>query len=496
MPLSANEIAYFSHLAFSRKLAIDRKFQLMRERLGVEDEGIRTQVFIRQIKDYAKETIDSRVEDFIETCKKFGKFPDTEDIRIFIEESKPYVINKKVLFEEFRTSLFGPDIPSAMGDAIAHTLAFDLQSIFREALFPLELLHIEGQAREEPGIAESAKSLKNPDNNDLIEKLLTPHQRIYLEAIYGHQKLGESMSVRALLMELGDRLPVDFDYNSIRGAYLRDGKVTILGIGLLDPESEIVKRADRVIKDVRVVLLGNPDLSEITVQDIARVSELEEDEIGRALKDIGEFHGVFHDHYSASANGIVTSIKVVKRTFDDYRKFSSINDVLMDLLHQEKPIDIETNVNRRRVFIVHGRNEVAKKALVDFLRAINLSPIEWLEAKAKVIELKNDPNPYIGDILAMGFSMARATVVLFTPDDLAQLRPEYWGRDEEDYETQASPQPGQNVLFEAGMAMGKHPERTILIEIGKHRPMSDVLGRHILRMDDTPQKRTELRDLL
>lgn len=53
-------------------------------------------------------------------------------------------------------------------------------------------------------------------------------------------------------------------------------------------------------------------------------------------------------------------------------------------------------------------------------------------------------------------------------------------------------QPRANVLFEAGIAMGRAPERTILVEIGRIRPFSDVAGMHTVRMDGSTPRRQEL----
>ena len=72
----------------------------------------------------------------------------------------------------------------------------------------------------------------------------------------------------------------------------------------------------------------------------------------------------------------------------------------------------------REVFVVHGRNEPARKAMFEFLSAIRLQPLEWSEA----VQATGRPSPYIGEILNAAFSRAHAVVVLLTPDDEAQLR--------------------------------------------------------------------------
>ena len=142
----------------------------------------------------------------------------------------------------------------------------------------------------------------------------------------------------------------------------------------------------------------------------------------------------------------------------------------------------------REIFVVYGRNVSARDASFDFLRAIDLYPLEWAEA----VTATGKPSPYIGEILDAAFSKAHAVVVLFTPDDEARLRQELRSDSDEPHETELTGQARPNVLFEAGMAMGRYPERTVLVELGSLRPFSDIAGIYVIRMDDSSQRRQEL----
>ena len=144
--------------------------------------------------------------------------------------------------------------------------------------------------------------------------------------------------------------------------------------------------------------------------------------------------------------------------------------------------------DQTKIFVVHGRNTKLLTALFSFLTSIGLNPIEWNQAIAKT--KKGAPN--IGEILDAAFNEAQAVVVLLTGDDEAKLRHKFFKNNDPAYERELTPQSRPNVLFESGMAMGRYPERTVLIQIGEHRPFSDMAGTHITHMDNTPEKRQEL----
>lgn len=145
-------------------------------------------------------------------------------------------------------------------------------------------------------------------------------------------------------------------------------------------------------------------------------------------------------------------------------------------------------VDNKKVFVVHGRNLSVRDSIFQFLRSINLNPIEWDQARA----LTQKANPYIGEILDAAYSYAQAILVLLTPEDHACLDKAFINDDDQEYEKKLTPQPRPNVIFEAGMAIGRDANRTVIVQLGIIRPISDIAGKHILKLDNSTQKRQEL----
>ncbi|WP_061296912.1 TIR domain-containing protein [Herbidospora cretacea] len=138
--------------------------------------------------------------------------------------------------------------------------------------------------------------------------------------------------------------------------------------------------------------------------------------------------------------------------------------------------------DRRRVFVVHGRDEVARDRLFEFLRALDLKPLEW----ESCVLTTDSATPFLGDVPPSALAEAQAVVVLLTPDDVVRLHPRLHARRETSHEAEATCQPRPNVLIELGMALAVSPARTIMVEMGELRPISDIGGRNVIRFDGSP----------
>jgi predicted nucleotide-binding protein len=140
------------------------------------------------------------------------------------------------------------------------------------------------------------------------------------------------------------------------------------------------------------------------------------------------------------------------------------------------------------VFVIHGRNKGVRDSVFGLLRALGLKPLEWEE----VVALTGKATPYIFEVIKAGFEHAQAIVAVFSPDDIVVLRPEFQNENDPEYEKVPRGQARPNVIFEAGMAKALNPDRTLIVEVGRTKPFTDVGGMHTVRLGNSATQRKAL----
>ena len=137
---------------------------------------------------------------------------------------------------------------------------------------------------------------------------------------------------------------------------------------------------------------------------------------------------------------------------------------------------------RRRVFVVYGRDTKLTSRFFDLLRAVDLRPLEW----ETLVQATGKATPSLAEVVMGAPHLAQATLVLLTPDDIVELHSDLLldgdAQPERDRAAQARP----NVLFEMGLALMAYPERTVIVEVGRMRPLSDLAGLNVIRFDGSP----------
>ena len=71
-------------------------------------------------------------------------------------------------------------------------------------------------------------------------------------------------------------------------------------------------------------------------------------------------------------------------------------------------------------------------------------------------------------------------MILLSPDEEAKIRPKFVSQtDKKKGQHLKGFQPRPNVMFEAGLALGAHSDKTILVQVGTVRDISDIAGKHM-----------------
>jgi predicted nucleotide-binding protein len=139
----------------------------------------------------------------------------------------------------------------------------------------------------------------------------------------------------------------------------------------------------------------------------------------------------------------------------------------------------------RAVVVFHGRDSDSLHEVFLFLQSLDLYPLEW----SQVLALVPAGTPSISEALDAVMEAVQAIIVLMTPDEVVYLKPRFIRSDDV---VGAQCQSRPNVLYEAGLALGRFPDKTVLVEFGKVRRFSDLDGRYLLRLDNDTSSRRRL----
>lgn len=242
------------------------------------------------------------------------------------------------------------------------------------------------------------------------------------------------------------------------------------------------KIADNSLKILEYLVNNNAMAGgDIKVQDIFNSIGLSKQDF-----DAADMYLLQQKYIEGTMGGMSGSRWLTGRGIDFYEESDTALE--SDLNSQE----VDHMPDPKKVFVVHGRDSRLRDDFFSFLRALSLQPIEWSEA----LKLTKKATPYIGEALDSAFKNAQAVIVLLTPDDEVRLSPELWKKNEDESEKTTILQARPNVLFEAGMAFGTHADRTLLVEVGQVKAFSDVAGRHVVRLSNSPDSRNDIAERL
>lgn len=188
-----------------------------------------------------------------------------------------------------------------------------------------------------------------------IDNILTASELLWLKYVYRQNLAEEKVSLRAFKVEFKDQIPENFNFSQISERLYRPDKVSLLGIYLIDPKSEIILSANKVIKGVNEILKTSPDIETIEVSDLIGKTNINFAKVSEILREFS-FLGMFYKQSKVDPRRILAFVKIAlyesskneknhfipiysfdidEKVFNEYVKYSTIEQVAEDFIKEE-----------------------------------------------------------------------------------------------------------------------------------------------------------------
>jgi predicted nucleotide-binding protein len=338
------------------------------------------------------------------------------------------------------------------------------------------------------------------------EYQLDSKQKIWLEEIL---KAGNTyvdagpLKVRLYRDKL---IPEDFQSGLIDQRLIYGGRITLMGIRLVQPDHPLLMAAHRIVESVRMKILTDEHLKRIPLTDIAASTGLTIEEIKWATTLVNHEKGCWSGPPSLGSNTEFSELTFSGYyDFDALIKYKDLDSLLEESWKNKSPysgvgasilkdagVGVQADTafswsgevvkeggamsKSKNIFLVHGHDGIAKKKVADFIKELGLNPII----------LHEQPNG--GKTIIEKFEAHAAevyfAVVVMTPDDVAHQVSKAVVK-----EARAR----QNVVFEFGYFIGKLGRKNVVaIKEESVAVPSDMDGVIYLPLDDSGEWKKDL----
>ncbi len=182
-------------------------------------------------------------------------------------------------------------------------------------------------------IGESLQKMAHGLNN--IE--ISQDEERWLRRLYEALNAGKEIDPRRLRIEMREELSTDFHPSQIDSLLIRGSEISLLGILLVDPESEVIANTERVILRIREMLFENPGLERVTAEQVADHLDLSADAVSIAF---GMMSGIGRFWSGASGTGSGRRYDQIDTSGEEplyqYLQFVSLDKVMEDYIESSK----------------------------------------------------------------------------------------------------------------------------------------------------------------
>ena len=158
----------------------------------------------------------------------------------------------------------------------------------------------------------------------------------------------KKVDVKALKVKLWEKLPKDFDPNTIDSRLIRHNHLTLIALWHIDPENLIFIHVSKTIEITKDLILNNPGISKIEAKEIAPMAGITERDAEIALMLIYDLGGFFGSATGSNMGHGFTeaSFRQNDSAYDEFMRFENLEQKMEQFFVRQAPF---TNVKKGKL---------------------------------------------------------------------------------------------------------------------------------------------------
>lgn len=229
-------------------------------------------------------------------------------------------------------------------------------------------------------------------------------ERLWLQIIYQKFLNGEKFDARVLFTSMWKEFPIEFDPKNIDSLLIsHNSEITLFGISVVDPKSEIFELFEKTIFAIREILQTNSNIKEVKSKDINLILNVPDADLFRIFWLIRSTR-FFSTGSSSNDNNYEFSLHIDDdKVYNHYRSFKGLDSFIdQHIVHVDQ---IEKDV-----LIEEGFNEDSQENTInenENVSSINetIDPDKIDSFKTKISIRDHEVNPVMG-VTELAYDMA------------------------------------------------------------------------------------------
>jgi hypothetical protein len=175
---------------------------------------------------------------------------------------------------------------------------------------------------------------------------VTEAQKSWIDELYSQLRAGLPYQYRYIRAKLFNILPDEFDPKQIDQRLVNGGRLTVLGIMSVDPESNILEICDKIIRAIRDELINDPTAINFSSESIAKKIEFTDEDVRFSLGVLSSL-GRFWSSSTGSGFSISSINTDHDDVFDEYLNYKGMEDLLDRKFPDVAPMSDQLEINSK-----------------------------------------------------------------------------------------------------------------------------------------------------